>query len=501
MNHANTEPVSDQDSALKPSLAESVVKGSFWIFSLRLTNRMLGLLRTVVLARLLMPEDFGVVGIAALVIATLETFSQPGLATALVQKKESIQDSLDTAWTTSVVRSILIFVLLLLIAPWVARFFNSSQARLVIQFLAVSVIIAGCRNIGIIYFQKELNFKNQYLYDVSVTLGNIAVAIPAAVLLGNVWALVLGAIAGSITRFFMSYVLQAYRPRLRFDKEKFGQLFAYGKWVLGSSVLVFLATQGDDIFLGKMFGAAALGFYQMAYMISNLPTTEVTQILSHVTFPAYAKLQDDRDRLKDAYLRVMQMIACFAIPLSGGLFIFSHDLVAIVLSKKWLPLVPLVKVLVWSGLMRALMESTIPIFNAMAKPRTHTKWQLTKFVVLAVSIYPLARQWGTAGVAAAVLAATGIATIGSLYDAKKLVAYETTVLIKILAIPFMSMLLPLGIVYWGRGSIGSHPFFAGVMAAVIGILVYLAGIYFFDKTCDYNMGSIVKESILLLRAK
>jgi len=364
MNHPNGVLPVDSDSTLKPSLAESVVKGSFWIFSLRLTNRMLGLLRTVILARLLMPEDFGVVGIAALMIATLETFSQPGLATALVQKKENIPDYLDTAWTVSVVRSILIFILLLLIAPFVARFFNSNQARIVLQFLAISVIIAGCRNIGVIYFQKELNFKNQYIYDVSITLGNIAVAIPTALLLRNVWALVLGAIAGSITRLIMSYVLQAYRPRLRLEKEKFSQLFGYGKWVLGSSILVFLATQGDDIFLGKMFGAAALGFYQMAYMISNLPTTEVTQILSHVTFPAYAKLQDDRVRLKDAYLKVIQMITCFAVPLTGGLFIFSHDLVDIILSEKWLPLVPLVKVLVWSGLMRALMDSTIPVFNA-----------------------------------------------------------------------------------------------------------------------------------------
>ena len=501
MSHGNIESTDDSDRGLKPSLAESVVKGSFWIFSLRLTNRLLGLLRTVVLARLLLPEDFGVVGIAALMIATLETFSQPGLATALVQKKENVPGYLDTAWTVSVIRSLLIFILLLLIAPLVARFFNSSQARIILQFLAISVIIAGCRNIGVIYFQKELNFKNQYIYDVSITLGNIVVAIPAALLLRNAWALVLGAIAGSITRFIMSYVLQAYRPRLRLEKEKFNQLFAYGKWVLGSSILVFLGTQGDDIFLGKMFGVAALGFYQMAYMISNLPTTEVTQILSHVTFPAYAKLQDDRVRLKDAYLKVIQMITCFAVPLAGGLFIFAHDLVDIVLSPKWLPLVPLVQVLVWSGLMRALMESTIPIFNATAKPRIHTKWQLVKFVVLALTIYPMAKGWATTGVAGAVLLATAITTVGSLYDAKKLVKYKVAVFVKILAIPFMSLLPALGIIYWGRGSIVVHPVFEGLLLALIGSLVYVGGIYFSDKCSDYNMGRIIKESFHLLREK
>lgn len=491
----------DNQMVTESTLSEKVVKGSFWIFTLRITNRVFGLLRTVILARLLLPEHFGVLGIAALTISSIETFSQPGLGTALVQKKDGIQYYLDTAWTVSVIRSILIFAILLLLAPNVAYFFDTKQSEMVLQVLAVTVLIAGCRNIGVIYFQKELNFKKQYIYEASITLGNIAVAIPAALLLRNVWALVLGAIAGSITRFFMSYVLQAYRPRLRLEKKKFSQLFGYGKWVLGSSILVFLGTQGDDIFLGKMFGAAALGFYQMAYMISNLPTTEVTQILSHVTFPAYAKLQDDRVRLKDAYLRVIQMITCFAVPLTGGVFIFSHDLVDIILSKKWLPLVPLVKVLVWSGLMRALMESTIPVFNAMANPRLHTKWQLTKCVVLALAIYPLARGWGTAGVAGAVLLATSIATVGSLYDAKKLVKYEMTVFVKILAIPFMSMLLSLGIIYWGRGSIVSDPLFEGLMLAVVGSLVYTAGICFFDKVSDYNMRNIIKESIQLLRTK
>ena len=340
---------------MEQTISHRVIKGSFWILALRVSNRALGLLRTIILARLLLPEQFGVVGIAAVTISTIETFSQPGLGTALVQKKGSIEDYLDTAWTASVIRSLLIFAVLYLLAPYVACFFNTPQSEIVLQIFAISVILAGCRNIGVIYFQKELNFRKQYIYEFSATLGNLIVAIPAAFILRSVWALVLGGIAGSIVRFIMSYVLHSYRPRMRFERDKFNDLFGFGKWILGSSILVFLVTQGDDIFLGKIFGATALGFYQMAYMISNLPNTEISQVISHVTFPAYAKIQHDTHRFGEAYLKVLQVITFVAIPLSGGIFVLSSEVTEIFLGEKWLPIVPMIKVLVWSGLMGSII--------------------------------------------------------------------------------------------------------------------------------------------------
>ena len=483
------------------TLSEKVVKGSFWIFSLRITNRVLGLLRTVILARLLLPEHFGVLGIAALTISTIETFSQPGLGTALVQKKDDIQDYLDTAWTASVIRSILILALLLLVAPSVAYFFDTKQAQIVLQVLAVTVLIAGCRNIGVIYFQKELNFKKQYIYDATITLGNIAVAIPAAYILRNVWALVLGAIAGSLTRFFMSYVLQAYRPRLKFEREKIKVLFGYGRWVLGSSILVFLVTQGDDIFLGKLFGATALGFYQMAYMISNLPTTDITQAISHVTFPAYSKIQNEIPRLKDAYLKVVQCIIFIAAPLAGGLFILSPEFVEFVLSEKWLPTIPLIKILVWAGFTSAVMNSTLPVFNAAGVPKIQTRWQLRRLVFLAVSIYPLAVIWDLSGIALSVLLSTLITAVGLIYETNKILQYSLIRFVKGAIIPCTSVLMAMGVVIWAKKVISFDNILEFVILFTVGILVYLPSVFLLDKLFKHNMGKIIKESIALLRIR
>lgn len=481
---------------MKPTLSSKVVKGSFWVLGVRLTNRSLGLVRTFVLARLLLPEDFGLIGVATISISILETFSQPGLGTALIQKKEAIQSYLDTAWTTSVLRSLIIYFVLILSAPYVTQFFDAPEANIVIQIFGLSVVIAGFRNIGIVYFMKELDFKKQYLYELSILLGNMIVALPAALILRNVWALVLGGIAGSITRLIMSYVLHPFRPGLRFNKQKFGDLLKFGKWVFGSSILVFIISQGDDLFLGKMFGIATLGLYQMAFMISNLPTTETSNVISQVTFPAYSKIQNDLRRFEAAYLNVMKMITFIATPFAGVIFIFSSDLVKLFLSEKWLAVVPIVKVLVWAGLVKAFIDATGSVFNAVGKPKVNTKWQLTNFLVLGLMIYPLSKVWGVIGVSLTVLAGNAAAAFVCLYEVKKILRFELSLLLKVIAIPSISMLACIFFMFWLRDVFYYEKLIELLLLVISGGLLYMLLILLSDRIFNYGMTTIIKESLI-----
>ncbi|MCD6270366.1 oligosaccharide flippase family protein, partial [bacterium] len=265
------------------TLSQRVVKGGFWVFLLRIVNRGFSLIRLVILARILSPNDFGLMGIALLTMATLDTFSQTGFQQALVQKKEDIKSYLDSAWTVLILRGFILFAILFFIAPYAAIFFDAPEAKSIIQVIGFAVLLQAFTNIGVIYFQKELEFNKQFIYQLSGTLADFIVAISAVLILKNVWALVLGLLAGSFARFVVSYLIHPYRPHLSFDLGRAKELFGFGKWVLGSSILVFLITQGDDIFVGKLLGVAALGFYQMAYRISNMPATEITHVISQVT--------------------------------------------------------------------------------------------------------------------------------------------------------------------------------------------------------------------------
>ncbi len=174
----------------------------------------------------------------------------------------------------------------------------------------------------------------------------------------------------------------------------------------------FLVVQGDDIFVGKMLGVTALGFYQMAYLISNLPATEITHVISQVTFPAYSKMQYDLQRLRAAYLDTLQLTAFVSIPIAGGIFILAPEFTEIFLGAKWMPMVPAMQVLVLAGLVRSIQATTGPIFLAVNRPEIEPRWQTVRLLVLIILIYPLSINWGILGTSIAVFFSTFVSTLG-----------------------------------------------------------------------------------------
>jgi len=474
-------PIDKNDLHQPESLSKRVVRGGIWVFAMRIANRSLGFIRTIILARLLAPHDFGLFGIAMLTIATLETFSQTGFQAALVQKKKNVEPYLDTAWTISAIRGIILFLILFSSAPLIANFFDSAQATLIIKVIAVSTLLSGFRNIGIIFFQKELEFNKQFLYEISATLVDLTVAIILAFMLRNVWALVWGGLAANFVRVFMSYIIHPYRPRIKFEKEKFQELFAFGKWVLGSSILVFLITQGDDIFVGKMLGVTALGLYQMAYLISNLPATEITHVISQVTFPAYSKLQDDLPKLREAYLKILQLTTFISIPFAGGIFIFAPEFTKIFLGDKWMPMVPAIQVLVLAGLLRSISATTGSVFQAVGKPEIVTKWQPVRLLVLAAVIYPFTLQWGILGTSLAVVSCNLISTIGFSVKVVRITQCDAGSFLKRIILPSINTLAAISIIVILKNTITTVRTLELILLSGISILIYLGATYISDK--------------------
>jgi len=466
-----------------------------WLFALRIISRGLGFIRTIVIARLLAPKDFGLFGIALLSISAVEIFSRTGFQTALIQKKENTEYYLNTAWTVSALRAIILFFLMYISAPLIAALFNSPQANSVIKVIAISTLLSGFSNIAIVFFQKELEFHKQFIYDISGSLIELAVAITLAFILQNVWALVWGLLSSSFIRFVLSYALHPYRPHFELDKEKFRDLFTFGKWILGSGILAFLVTQGDDIFAGKMLGVTALGLYQMAFTLSNLPTTEITHVISQVTFPTYSKLQDDIPRLRKAYLKVLQLTAFLSFPLAGGIFLFAPDFVKIFMGDKWIPMVPALRVLVFAGLFRSLLATTGPILHAIGKPKVDTTWQMIRLFILSLSIYPLTLRWGISGTSTAVLLSISVATLGFIVKTISLIEIDIIRLSKILYLPFANTIIISLIIlfYLKTNSIANWSHFLFTSSA--SLCLYLVLTFVSDYSFKYGMRNLIKEII------
>jgi O-antigen/teichoic acid export membrane protein len=458
-----------------------------------MSNKLLGLVRIVILSRLLSPEHFGVVAIAALAISLLETFSQSGLSTALVRKKGSIQLYLDTLWTVSLARATLIFVLLLLAAPAVASFFETPDAKDIIRVFGISVLIAGLRNPAVVYFQRELQFSKQYLYEFSTTFVNLVASVVAALVLRNAWALVIGGIAGAIARWVMSYWLEPYRPRLQIDRDKFLELFQFGKWIYGASILFFLINQGDDVFLGKLYGAAALGLYQMAFMISQLVTTEISQVVTQVTFPAFSKIQVEARRLCEAFIRVFGLISFVVFPITGLIFVLAEEFTLIVLSSKWLAIVPMVKILAWAGLLRALKSSADSLFNAVGRPDIHTKYQLVQLCCLAVLIYPASMVMGVAGICIAVLASQAVSTVYAFTAVSRHLPDIRWPLLRTILVPAGNTALLVIVMSVLRGVLNHSLVVEALLLSMTGLASYAMLTYLCTKFFAYPINSVMSE--------
>jgi len=484
---------------MKPesSLSQRVAKGGVWVFTLRLLEKGLGLIKLVILARLLAPHDFGLFGIALLAMSTLETFSQTGFQTALIQKKEDITQYLDTAWTISVIRAIILFVILFFSASYVALFFDTPQASLIIKVIGISMLLGGFTNIGTVFFQKELKFNKQFIYRFSTALAEFVVVISAALAFRNVWAFVYGSLAGGVTGLVAGYVIHPYRPRFRFDLNKAKELFGFGKWLFGSSIVIFLVTQGDDAFVGKALGATMLGFYQIAFRIANMPSSEFTGMIGRVTFPAYSKLQAVPQQLREAYLRTMNFSTFLSIPFAGGIIVLAPQFTQTFLGEKWLPIITPIQILAISGLFRSIAGTGSAMFNAIGKPKLDFKMNITRLVVIVLSIYPLTKIWGISGTSLSVLFGIIVACFiwvrASIKETKTSSGdYFATILP-----PTIGTIIMCGIIVYILKTIAftDEQWLVLLMSIMLGVLGYVGTMFFIEKKSRYNVLHDIKVMV------
>lgn len=480
------------------SLTQRAISGGFWVFLLRIVQQLFSLGRLFILARILSPTDFGLMGVALLTMATLETFSQTGFQTALIQKRENIEPYLDSAWTFLILRGFALFAILYLIAPYAAAFFGAPEAEPIIQVIGVSVLLQAFTNIGVLYFQKELEFNKQFVYQFVGTLADFIVAVSAVLILQNVWALAFGLIAGNAVRCVASYVVHPYRPHIALDIAKVKDLFGFGKWVFGSGVLVFLVTQGDDILVGKLVGVTALAFYQMAYQISNMPATEVTHVISQVMFPVYSKLQQNRSRLKDAYLQTLKLTAFVSFFVTGVIFALAPDFTLLFLGEKWMPMVPAIQVLVFAGLIRSIAATAGSIFIAVGKPEIDTRLQIIRLLVLVICIFPFIAMWGIVGASFAVLLSIFISNIGFCIGALKITQCRVMDFVKAIVLPATGVILII-VSNFGLMIVMDAGVWRFSVCACITVLEYLIITYLFDNRFNYGIRNLVTANMKLLK--
>ena len=385
----------------EPSLRGRVIRGARWALCSKAVLQLLDLCKVLILARLLSPGDFGLFGIAMLAIMALEVFSQTGFNAALIQLEEGSESYLDTAWTIACIRGCLIAAVMFGVAPLVGIFFREPQAVPLLRFLCLAPIFNGFSNIGVIYFQKELQFKCQFAYEVSAAVVSLVVGVTLAIITRSVWSLVWANLAASVARCAASYYLHSFRPRPRLDLTHAARLFRFGKWIFGQSILLFIWQQGDRAVLARLLTSAALGAYQLAFRIAMLPIIQLSLVVTTVMFPAYAKLQHERQRVAAAFLNVLESVMLLVIPASVFIGLCAHDVVYVVLGEQWGAAVAPLRWLAVFAAIKALGDVSGPLYLGIGQPHLETWRNLLQVLGLGLCIVPLTQRFGIAGTSAA----------------------------------------------------------------------------------------------------
>ncbi len=386
------------------SVKSRVLRSGMWAGLSEVGLSVLGMVRSVVLARLLTPDIFGVMALAMVVVRAIETFTRPGVAQALIARQQEFDKACNTAYTMLVVRGFLLAALLAAVAPWIGDFYESPTLPLMLQVLSCVFILAGFRNINIIARQRELEFRSlTYLTQTSNIIGTIS-TIAVAWWLRSVWALVIGQLITATLGAVLSYVYVPGRPRFEFDREVARDLLRYGKFITGSSMLLYIATEIDTAVIGKVMGHAELGYYTVAFTIVHMTTTQLAKVAAGIMMPAYAKLQSDLPALRNAYLRTLGLVMLAVLPASLGLVLVAEHLVRVVYGEKWLMAAVPLQLLAVFGLFRSLAAFTGYLFEGIGQPKVAFTMAGVRLAVLLPLIVPAAMYYGLEGVAVTVIA-------------------------------------------------------------------------------------------------
>ena len=428
-------------------LSQKVGKGLIWVSVNTVFGLSLHLLSSVFLARLLVPSDFGVMAIAMAIISITQGTLQAGFESALIQKQKNPAAFLNTAWTLDLIRCIILFLAVYAAAPLAGMYFGEPRTTQVLRVMSVLFIIQGLRNIGVVYFRKNLEFHKQSILETLPLLVDVCLVLPLAYILKSYWALVWSKLAMTSATCLLSYAMHPYRPRFEFDLKKIKNLLSFGRWILFSSLIVMLREQGVNMFVGKLFGIFFLGLYERATVFSLRLFTLIIKIVWKVAYPTYSQIQYEPAKISKAFFETQQVLAFFIIPMAAAMFVLSNDFVTIFLGAKWIQTVSLIQFFSLHAIVSAITTPVSIACQALGKPNISTKFSFVGLIVLVLVLYPFSKWWGITGTAAAFFTSTLLTAPFFWTAASKLFNYSFLQLANGLLLPILNTTLMLCVIH------------------------------------------------------
>ncbi|MDB5100914.1 MAG: Lipopolysaccharide biosynthesis protein WzxC [Cyanobacteria bacterium RYN_339] len=387
------------------TLAKASISGIKWSALTQLVAQIAQYGSFVLLARLLSPEDFGVVACATLVVNFVAMLNELGLGAALIQRSELTAGHLNACFWSNVAAGLALALVVGGSAGWVAGFFHSPATAPLLVALALGFPMIALAVVPKTLMEKALRFKELGLVDAGAAIANASVAVTMAATGWGAWSLVAGTLVGYAIQLVAVWPLAGWKPGLRFARTELNELFAFGLNVLGTRVVGYVNANIDYIVIGRMLGPAALGVYSLAYKLVTWPMLKISHVVLRVMFPAFARIQDDDEALRRHYGTLVGTLALVTYPLLAGLAVMAPEALPLVFGPRWAGAVEPVRALCLAGALKATICSIGTVFLTKGRPDLEFRSNMLGTVMLAIYV-PLGVRFGTEGVAYAIALVT-----------------------------------------------------------------------------------------------
>jgi O-antigen/teichoic acid export membrane protein len=401
-------------TAMDGALGRLAARGAAWTFGATAGARVASLVGIAVLARLLAPEEFGLVAFALVFIVYTETIGDLGTGAALIHWKDREQDAARVAFWVNLAMGALWFVAMVAMAPLIAAFFRNPEAEPVLRALAWTFPIKALGNTHDALLQRRLRFRARALPELAQAISKMLVAVPLAFLGFGAWSLVWAQLASLALWTVLVWAVMPWRPGFRLPLDMLRSMLGYGRGIIAVNVLAAVVHHADLVIVGRILGAAALGFYQLAYKIPEMTVVLLVRVASRVVFPAFSRLNATGGiaALRTGYLAALRYVALFAVPAALGLAALAEPAVLTVFGEAWAPTIPILQALALYMGLRALGTNAGDLLKATGRPGTLALLALAKAMV----VVPVLCLVGPRGAAAVAMSLAGLTVVSTGVD-------------------------------------------------------------------------------------
>ncbi|MCB0530688.1 MAG: lipopolysaccharide biosynthesis protein [Lewinellaceae bacterium] len=470
---------------MSKSLSERSLAAIVWVLIDKLGGSVINFVVTIVLARLLSPEDFGLVAMVMVFFELSAVFVESGFSTALIREKTISELDKSTTFIFNLVVSVILYGVLFLCAPYIASFFDQSLLTPIIRVLGLSLIVNSFGIVQNSVLTQEINFKALTIVRFIATVVSGACATFLAFQGWGVWALVVRFVLNDLMSTVFLWVITRWRPTMQFSVASFKRLFGFGSKILAAGLLDKFYTHVYKLLIGKFFAAATLGFYTQANNFTMMVINTLFRTVHSVTYPVLSKLQDDVEKLKVGYRKILQLCSFVIIPALVVLGVLAEPVIVTLVGEKWLPSVPMLQLLCLSGLTYHFSSINLNMLLVLGRSDLSLKLEVIKKVNITIAIV-VGLQFGIYGLILGEVITSYINLLINVYYSSKFLKYTLSEQIKDI-LPTVSISALVGVLLFFLKDIHALPGFANMLlVSAIGGILYLA-LHIWAKTEEINL--------------